>query len=128
METQRESLRQRLLAQSEPGSETMASYRKEIQAMLEKNEKVLGRQKWYAGGIWIFVVLLTTTFLVLGGMRDDTPVGVFLGIFGCVMLISAAVELLKYFLNRTRVELLKEIKGLEVQLLEIKEQLAGHKS
>jgi len=123
METRRDDLRERLLAQGEPNSEKMAVYRKEIQAMLEKNEKTLRRQKWYAGGIWVFAVLTTTTFLMLGGMRWDTPVGVFWGILGCVLLIIAAVELLKYFLNRTRVELLKELKGLEVQLLEIKDQI-----
>jgi hypothetical protein len=123
METQRDSLRERLLAQGEPDSGRLAVYRKEMQAMLEQNERTLRRQKWYAGGIWVFAVLMTTTFLMLGGMRKDTPVGVFWGIFGCVLLIIAAVELLKYFLNRTRTELLKEMKGLEVQLLEIKDQL-----
>jgi hypothetical protein len=91
--------------------------------MLDQNEITLRRQKWYSGAIWIYVVALTTTFLVLGGMRADTPVGLFLGIFACLLLIAAAVELLKYFINRSRVELLKEMKGLEVQLLEIKEQL-----
>ena len=42
-----------------------------------------------------------------------------------LLLIAGAVELLKYFINRSFVELLKEMKELEVQLLEIKEQLRG---
>ena len=125
MEPLRESLRERLLAQGEPTSEKMAVYRKEIQTMLEKNEKVLRRQKWYAGAIWIWAVALTTTFLLLAGWLGKTPVGVLWGMMASLLLIAGAVELLKYFINRSRVELLKEMKGLEVQLLEIKEQLRG---
>ena len=93
--------------------------------MLEKNEKVLRRQKWYSGAIWIYAVALTTTFLLLAGWLGKTPMGVLWGMMASLLLIAAAVELLKYFINRSRVELLKEMKGLEVQLLEIKEQLRG---
>jgi hypothetical protein len=118
-----EPLRERLLAQFEPDREKLATYRREVQAMLEQNERTLQRQKWYAGGIWVFVVLTGTAFLVLGGLRGDTPVGAWLGIFACFVLIGAAVELVKYFINRSRVEVLKELKGLELQLLEIKERL-----
>src|SRR5262245_60240149 len=123
MESNNDSLRARLMAQSEPSADKMASYRKEIQAMLDKNEISLRRQKWYSGAIWFYVVALTTIFLLLGARRADTPVAVLWGMFACLLLIAGAVELLKYFINRSRVELLKELKGLEVQLLEMKEQL-----
>jgi len=91
--------------------------------MLAKNERTLRLQKWYAGGIWIFLVLMGTAFFVLGGLRTDTPVGVWLGTFACFVLIGAAVEMVKYFINRSRVEVLKELKGLELAVLEIKERL-----
>jgi hypothetical protein len=118
-----EPLRERLLAQFEPDRAKLASYHKEVQAMLDKNERTLRLQKWYAGGIWMFLVALGTIFLVLGGQRGDTPVGAWLGIFACFLLIGGAVEMVKYFINRSRVEVLKELKGLELQVLEIKEQL-----
>lgn len=91
--------------------------------MLANNERTLRWQKWYAGVMWIFVVFLGTAFLVLGGLRGDMPVGAWLGIFACFLLIGAAVEMVKYFINRSRAEVLKELKGLELQLLEIKERL-----
>ena len=72
------------------------------------------------------MVALGTCFLILGGMREDTPVGAWFGILACFFMIAPAVELMKYFLNRTRVELLKELKGLELQMLEIKEQMRQH--
>ncbi len=95
--------------------------------MLAQNEKTLNRQKWYAGGIWTFVVLMGTLFLYLGGNRADTPVGVWLGIVAIFFLIFPAVELLKYFINRNRVEILKEIKGLELRVMELQEQLRAEK-
>lgn len=123
MESKPESLRERLLAQWEPDRDKLATYRKEVEAMLATNEGTLRLQKWYAGAIWIFVVLMGTTFLLLGSLRGDTPVGAWLGIFACFLMIGPAVEMVKYFINRSRVEMLKEVKGLEMQLLEIKEQL-----
>jgi hypothetical protein len=123
MDNKPEPLRERLLAQFEPDRDKLATYRKEVQAMLEKNERTLRRQKWYAGSIWIFVVLVGTCFLTLGGVYSDRPAGIWLGVSACFFLIGAAVEVVKYFINRSRVEILKEVKGLELQLLEIKERL-----
>ena len=91
--------------------------------MLEKNQRTLRWHKWYAGAIWIFVVCLGTSFLVLGELRGDTPVGTWLGIFACFILIGASVEIVKYFINRSRVEVLMEVKGLQLQIFELKEQL-----
>jgi hypothetical protein len=123
MDNKPEPLRDRLLAQFEPDSEKLAAYRKEVEAMLEQNERALWWQGWYAGAMWVFVVLLGTAFFVLGGMRSDSPPGIFLGIFACFMLIGAAVEMVKFFINRSRIEVLKEVKGLELQILELKERL-----
>jgi hypothetical protein len=123
MDKKPEPLRERLLAQFEPDRGKLATYRKEVQAMLEKNERTLRLQKWYAGSIWIFVVLMGTCFMTLAGLYSDKPAGIWLGLVACFFLIGAAVEVVKYFINRSRVEVLKEVKGLELQLLEIKEQL-----
>jgi hypothetical protein len=44
-----------------------------------------------------------------------------LGSFACFMLIFGAVELIKYFINRSRLELLKETKQVQLQVLELHE-------
>lgn len=123
MDNKPKPLRERLLAQFEPDREKLAIHRKEVQAMLEKNERTLRLQKWYAGSIWIFVVLMGTCFMVLGGLHSEKPASIWAGLTACFFLIGAAVEMVKYFINRSRVEVLKEVKGLELQLLEIKERL-----
>lgn len=119
-----EPLRERLLAQFEPDRAKLATYQTEVQAMLAKNERTLRWQKWYAGSIWIFVVLMGTCFMTLAGVYINKPAAIWLGLVACFFLIGAAVEMVKYFINRSRVEVLKEVKGLELQLLEIKERLA----
>ena len=96
--------------------------------MLEQNERTLRRQKWYAGSIWIFVVLMGTCFLTLAGYYSEKPAALWLGVTACFFLIGASVELVKYFINRSRVEVLKEVKGLELQLLELKERLQQHQA
>jgi hypothetical protein len=123
-----EPLGERLLAQFEPDRAKLAAYRKEVQAMLEQNERTLRRQKWYAGSIWIFVVLMGTCFLTLAGYYSEKPAALWLGVTACFFLIGASVELVKYFINRSRVEVLKEVKGLELQLLELKEALLRHRT
>jgi len=123
MDKKPETLRERLLAQFEPDRDKLATYRKEVQAMLEKNERTLRLQKWYAGSIWIFVILMGTCFMTLGGLYNDKPASIWLGLSACFFVSAFSLELVKYFINRSRVEVLKEVKGLELQLLEIKERL-----
>lgn len=125
----RDSLRDRLLAQHVPQAKKLDDYRKEVQAMLDRNEKLLRREKWYASVFWCAVVLGTTAFLVWMGTSTADWMGakiaavVSTGAMLLFMLLAASVELLKHFLNRARVELLKEVKGVEMQLLELRETL-----
>jgi hypothetical protein len=125
MENKPESLRERLLAQFEPDREKLATYRKEVQAMLEKNEQTLRFQKRQAERMVIgaFFGLMGIGFMTLAGLLWGEPFGAWLGFVACFTVIGASVELVKYYIERSRVEVLKEVKGLELQLLEIKEQL-----
>jgi hypothetical protein len=125
MEPNPNPLRGRLLAQFEPDRDELARYRAEVEAMLEQKERSLVWQKWYAGTAWVFAVLLATTFLVLGAVRADSPAWFWPAMTALVILIAAAVELVKYFINRARLELLREIKALDVHVRELKESAKG---
>ena len=126
METDNDTLRDRLLAQVEPDPGRLARYREEVRTMLEQQEVTLRRQKWYAGASWVFAVALTTVFMVFGGVWGHAPEWFLPYVLGLVLMLSGAVELIKYFLNRSRLELLKEIKGLELQVRELKDELVRH--
>jgi hypothetical protein len=120
-------LRDRLLAQYEPDPDELASHRKEIEAMLENNARKLRLQKWYAGSVWAFVVLLGTALLYFG-QRSEKPGAVWMGLSACFFVSVFSLELVKYFINRARVDVLKHVKGLEVQVLELKEDLSRRPS
>jgi hypothetical protein len=123
MEPNPNPIRDHLLARLEPSQQRMARYREEVDAMLALQEKKLRWQTWYASGMWVFVVLLGTAFLVLGASRGDVSIAFWPIMTALFLLIGAAVELGKVFLTRTKVELLKEIKGLELQVRELKESM-----
>ena len=126
MEPNSESMRDRLLSRL-PRPENLVEYRKEVSALLEKNEKTLRRQKWYAGAIWFSVVALGTALMLLANAHPEQPKAAWLaasfGSFACFMLIYGAAELTKYFINRARVELLKETKQVQLQVLELHDLL-----
>ena len=119
-----DTLRDRLLAQVEPDPDRLVRYREEVRIMLEKKERGVRWQQWTSIANWLFVVLLMTAFMVVGGMSGKVPNWFMPYILGLTLLIGAAVQLLSALLNRSHVELLKEIKGLELQVREIKDQLA----
>jgi hypothetical protein len=122
MEPNSEGMRDRLLSRL-PRPENLADYRKEVTSLLEKNEKRLRIEKWGAGATWLFVVALGTVFLWLGGRNAGKPAAAWFGSLACFWLIFGAVELLKHFINRTRVELLKETKQVQLQVLELHDML-----
>ncbi len=123
MEPKNESVRDRLLA-SLPQPENLAAYREEVEASLQKDQRGFRREKWGVGALWVFMVGLSTVFLVLGGRHLDKPVGLWFGTLACFLLIYPSVELLKHFINRSRVEILKEVKQVQLQVLELQASLA----
>ena len=124
MSNPHKSLRDKLLAQSEPArdADRFDRYQQETQAMLEKLERRLRIEKWGVTALWIYAVLLMTAMLLGVGFWGHAPeVSMLAGAF--VILIYGGIELVKHFINRSRVEVLKELKGLELHLLALEERL-----
>jgi len=119
-----DKLQDRLLSRL-PQPDNAEAYRKEVADLLAKNERGFRIEKYGARAIWIFCVGLATVILLLGMDRTHDPVrAAWLGTVACVWLIFGAVELMKHFINRTRVELLKEVKQTQLQILELHELFA----
>jgi len=127
MNSKHNPLREQILAQGEPARQTdkFARYEQEIQAMLAQNERRLHLEKWYAGTIWIFGVLFMTACLLIVGYRGLVEPAMTTLALAFMLLISGGVELVKHFINRSRVEVLKELKSLELQVLALEERLGG---
>jgi len=118
MADKKDKMQDRLLSRlPDPGN--VAGYRQEVSRLIEKNDRAFLREKWGSRAMWIFCVLLGTLYLWFGGARLDTPKAAWFGCLACFWLLIGAVELLKHFINRSRVELLKEVKQLQLQVLEL---------
>jgi len=123
MEHRGEGIGQRLLSRL-PQPSNMAAYREEVASLLAKNEKTLRRNKGTVVRVWIFVVIVAAPFLWLAGVHFNTPQGNwFLGL-ACFWVLFGAVEVVKYVVQQNRVELLKELKQTQLQVLELHGLLA----
>ena len=118
-----DSLKDRLLSQDRWDPSALEHYRKETKMALEAQEGMLRREKRVNLLMWPLIVLMSTAFLVLGGYQKGPAGGLWFGILACFWFLFGSVFLLKLFANVTRVELLKEIKGLEIRVLELREAL-----
>jgi len=123
MSEKQNPLREQLLAQGEPARDKLVRYREETQVMLEQLERRLRLQKWYSGGLWIYAVLFMTAYLLFVGFWGVISSQLTVLAVAFMLLISAGIEIIKYFINRSRVEVLKELKGLELQVMALEERL-----
>ncbi len=123
------SLRERLLRQHVPEPEKFSNYRKETQAMLEKQERWLRFQSLYTAAIWIMLVIMGTGFALVAGWSGDRPTKVYfsIGVTLMFLLIGAAVQLVGAFIARARLEIVKDIKGLELRIVELEGLLRERK-
>lgn len=113
-----ESISERLLSRL-PQPANMAAYQEEVTSLLEENERKLRRNKWTVARVWIFVVAISTPFLWMAGAHFNTSEGNwFLGLVGFWVLFGA-IEIAKYEYNQGRVEVLKELKQVQLQILEL---------
>ena len=116
------SFREQLLALGQPAGEKLVRYHEETEAMLERMQKGLRREKWGMWAIWSFAVLFMTITLLIVGYRGRMPeVTVLASAF--MILIYGGLEIVKHFVNRSRVEILTELKSLELQVLTLQERL-----
>jgi fucose 4-O-acetylase-like acetyltransferase len=123
MAKRNESLRDRLLARL-PQPENLATYQEEVAAKLEKNEKWLRWERWVARVFWFFVVgYFMYGVISRGNQWLSTPQGHKFELVSLILFISGATVVLKHLINRSRIELLKEVKQLQLQLLEVQASL-----
>jgi hypothetical protein len=113
-----ESISELLLSRL-PQPANLAAYQKEVTALLAENEKKLRQHKWTVVRVWIFVVVVSAPFLWMAGTHFNTAEGNwFLGLVGFWVLFGA-IEIAKYEYKQGKVELLKELKLVQLQVLQL---------
>jgi len=124
MEPKNDSIRERLLSQL-PQPANLAAYREEVASMLEKKEKEVRRERRVMIELWVFAIVVSIPFLWMGAQRfgskavDEAVMGpYFMGCAGFWFLF-ALVYFAAHSISRSRVDLLKEVKQVQVQVLEL---------
>ncbi|HEX9198865.1 MAG TPA: hypothetical protein VF865_04860 [Acidobacteriaceae bacterium] len=113
-----DNIRDRLLSHL-PQAANLVAYREEVASTLARNDKRLRIEKWGMAAMWLVAVGVFTACVMKGERWLDTPTGHFMEFVVLLLLVTGAVEVLKHFVNRTRVELLKEVKQVQLQVLEL---------
>lgn len=127
MEKQNENLRERLLARM-PQPENLAAYREETRALMAKHEKALFWEKLtYKMFALIGVALFLFASSSLIPLREQNLLGVSEKIFLCVMaglfFFIGLISAVGYQVSRSKVDLLKEVKQVQLQILEVQASL-----
>jgi hypothetical protein len=121
MEKQNDSMRERLLARL-PQPENLAAYREETASLLAKHEKALFWEKMPST---VCYVIAFAAFIVnwFWGQKLGGTLNHFLWFWAGLAYFGGAVLDLRYRIYRSRVDTLKEIKQVQLQILEIQASL-----
>lgn len=117
MEKQNETLRDRLMARL-PQPENLAAYRKETASLLAKQERALFWDKMmpliFTGGA-LAVIVLTGSLV---GPPTNGVKTAFL-----ILMFLSTIYTVSYNISRSKVDLLKEVKQVQLQMLELQASL-----
>ena len=122
MEKQNDSMRERLLARL-PQPENLADYRRETEALLAKHKRALF---WENVPSKLFSLIAMGLFLLTvtpWGQKFGTRQIHFWYADACLFMFVSALFDLRYRIYLNRVELLKEVKQVQLQILELQDSL-----
>ena len=121
MEQGNSSMRERLLARL-PQPQNLAAYREETASMLAKYEKALFWEKW---GNKVLSLSVAGAFVAVSflGPKLDTLGSILPRIMMGIVLLWAALDGLRVFIYRNQVDMLKEVKQVQLQVLELQDSL-----
>ncbi len=115
MEPNDNSIRDRLLS-GPPNPRDLADYRQRVSSLIEASQRRLRRERLLVTGFWIFCAVSATAWLWFSADAARLPRGPFLA---CIFFTWGGVEVVKHYVNAVRVDVLKEIKQIQVQVFEL---------
>jgi hypothetical protein len=116
MEKQNDSMRERLLARL-PQPENLAAYREETASLLAKHEKALFWEK--VPSIVSYLVAVLMVALWLWGKTPSAAMRQYFWPLAALAYFGGAVVDLRYRIYRSEVNTLKEVKQVQLQVLEL---------
>src|ERR1700722_1970091 len=125
MEKQNDNIRERLLARM-PQPENLAGYREETASLLAKHEKALFWEKMVPKVCYLIAALMVVLWL-LGLTPTAAMRQFFWPMVGSVYFMGLVGDL-GYRIYRSKVDMLKEVKQVQLQVLELQASLQRDRS
>jgi hypothetical protein len=121
MEKQNDSVRERLLARL-PQPENLAAYREQTAALLAEHARAL-RWARFEGVLFGYVAMAFVMLWLQNHWHLDAGVLLRVQIISAFMALCAAVASLRYEIYKSQVATLKEVKQVQLQILELQASL-----
>lgn len=93
--------------------------------MQDESRRSIAKKVAYGG--WVFTVVLSTVFLVIGGMKSDTLTGIWFGVLACFWLTMGATFLINYMTNQRSQDVLGEVEALKQRVQELQRLVEGRR-
>ncbi len=122
MPIENDALRDRLLGRGAVPVDA-ARYRANVSQLIQQNQKRIRRERVFVTAFWIFCAVSATVRLWFSADSAKLPKSPFLA---CIFLTWGGVEVVKHYIHACRVDLLSEIKQLQVQVLELEQSRVSH--
>jgi hypothetical protein len=120
MEKQNDSVRERILAHL-PQPENFAAYQQETASLLAKHEKALFWEKMPSRVLYLIASGIVVAYIFWGQKHGMTVTHV-LWLWALLFFVGA-VQDLRYRIYRSKVDILKEVKQVQLQVLELQGSL-----
>ena len=123
MENGSKGLRERLLARL-PQAENVAGYREETLSLLAKHERALFWEKVTARTVtWLGLAVWMLANSTWGRSNLDRNGTIVLDTTAGLLIFAGAMSGVAFLINRSKVDLLKEVKQVQLQILELQASL-----
>jgi hypothetical protein len=122
MEKGNESMRERLLARL-PQPENRDAYRDETAALMARYQRALFWEKVTARTLMLIGAILFMIANLRSGLKLDGNAKIVFDVMAAVFYFLGAIYQVGYEVSRSKVDLLKEVKQVQLQVLELQASL-----
>lgn len=122
MELRNESIRELLLSRL-PRPENIAAYRKEVDFLLEKNKSEMSTLRSTHYLLVFLAYILALAWLCSNWLKARPPAHDAVGAFAGILFVIALADGIRVSIRWKQVELLKEVKQVQLQVLELQASL-----
>lgn len=122
MEQQNDNLRERLLSRL-PQPESLPRYQEETASLMAKHEKALFWERVTARTVSLLGIVLYILVNSSWGPRLNTDGRILLDAVAAILVLTGGMLGLGYLIYRSKVDILKEVKQVQLQILELHAKL-----